>query len=110
MFLSDSINVPVLGIIENMAYFTPEELPNNKYYIFGRGGGRELSKKTDVPLLGQIPLVQGICEGSDNGRPVALEDTITGLAFMELATEVIDKVDRRNRELKPTTRVETNNQ
>ena len=110
MFKNEKIDVPVLGLVENMSWFTPVELPDNKYYIFGRGGGRELSKKTDVPLLGQIPLVQGICEGSDNGRPVALEDTITGLAFMELATEVIDKVDRRNRELKPTTRVETNNQ
>ncbi len=109
MFRSSKINVPVLGLVENMSWFTPAELPENRYYIFGKGGGRELARKTDVPLLGQIPLVQGICEGSDKGKPVVLEDTATGKAFMELAAEVVIRVDRRNREFSPTTKVEINN-
>jgi ATP-binding protein involved in chromosome partitioning len=109
MFRSDRINVPVLGLVENMSWFTPEELPGNKYFIFGKGGGRALARKMDVPLLGQIPLVQSICEGSDNGYPVALGDSVTGNAFMELAAEVIDKVDKRNREIRPTIKVEITN-
>ncbi|MBN2664978.1 MAG: Mrp/NBP35 family ATP-binding protein [Bacteroidales bacterium] len=110
MFRSEKINVPVLGLIENMSWFTPAELPENKYFIFGKGGGRDLARKTDVPLLGQIPLVQSICEGSDNGRPAVLEDSVTGKAFMELAGEVVEKVDKRNKELKPTSRVEIHKQ
>lgn len=107
MFRSEKINVPVLGLVENMSWFTPAELPGNKYFIFGKGGGRALSKKLDVPLLGQIPLVQSICEGSDNGYPVVLGDSLAGNAFMELAGEVIDKVDKRNKEIRPTIKVET---
>jgi len=106
MFRSEKINVPVLGLVENMSWFTPAELPANKYFIFGEGGGRALSKKLNVPLLGQIPLVQSICEGSDNGIPVVLGDSVAGNAFMELAGEVIDKVDKRNKGLRPTIKVE----
>jgi len=108
MFRSEKINVPVLGLVENMSWFTPAELPQNKYFIFGKGGGRALAKKLNVPLLGQIPLVQSICEGSDNGYPVVLDDSVAGNAFMELAGEVIDKVNKRNLEIKPTVKVEIN--
>jgi ATP-binding protein involved in chromosome partitioning len=108
MFRSEKINVPVLGLVENMAWFTPAELPENRYYIFGREGCKKLAEQMNVPLLGQIPLVQGICEGSDNGQPVALEDTVTGASFMTLATEVIKRVDERNKNLRPTIKVEIN--
>ena len=110
MFRSEKINVPVLGLVENMSWFTPEELPGNKYYIFGRDGCRSLSARMDVPLLGQIPLVQGICEGSDKGHPAALDDSLTGRAFMELAHSVAEKVEIRNREMRPTIKVEINKQ
>lgn len=105
MFRSERINVPVLGLVENMSWFTPAELPQNKYYIFGREGGKKLAEKMGVPLLGQIPLVQSICESGDKGRPVALDDTIAGNAFMSLADEVIEKVDQRNKEQRPTVKV-----
>jgi ATP-binding protein involved in chromosome partitioning len=108
MFRSEKIDVPVLGLVENMAWFTPAELPGNKYYIFGKEGGKKLSASMDVPLLGQIPLVQSICESSDNGPPVVLEDSPAGQAFMSLADELVVKVDKRNRELKPTTKVQIN--
>lgn len=106
MFRSEKIDVPVLGLVENMAWFTPAELPANKYYIFGKDGGKKLSQKMDVPLLGQIPLVQSICEGSDNGNPVALADSITGNAFMELADALIESVEKRNKEQRPTVKLE----
>jgi len=105
MFRSEKINVPVLGLVENMSWFTPAELPDNKYYIFGRDGGIRLAADMKVPLLGQIPLVQGICEGSDMGHPPALDDSVTGKAFAGLAGEVIEKVERRNREEGPTEKV-----
>ncbi len=105
MFRSDRIDVPVIGLVENMSWFTPAELPENKYYIFGRDGGKKLAEKMNVALLGQIPLVQSIREGSDTGEPVALSDSVTGNAFMELANEVISKVDQRNREMMPTHKV-----
>ncbi len=108
MFRSDKINVPVLGLVENMSWFTPAELPENKYYIFGKGGCISLAGKMNVPLLGQIPLVQSICEGSDNGHPVVLDDSVAGNAFMDLADEVIEKVNKRNKELRPTIKVELN--
>jgi ATP-binding protein involved in chromosome partitioning len=108
MFRSDKINVPVLGLVENMSWFTPAELPQNKYYIFGKDGGRKLAEKMGVPLLGQIPLVQGICESSDKGTPVALEDSLAGNAFMALADEVIEKVDKRNRDQRPTIKLQIN--
>jgi ATP-binding protein involved in chromosome partitioning len=110
MFRSDKINVPVLGLVENMSWFTPAELPGNKYYIFGREGGKKLAEKLDVPLLGQIPLVQSICESGDSGVPVASEDTVSGLAFLDLAEEVIRKVDLRNKDLRPTVKVEVSKQ
>jgi ATP-binding protein involved in chromosome partitioning len=106
MFRSEKIDVPVLGLVENMSWFTPAELPSNKYYIFGKDGGKKLAEKMNVPLLGQIPLVQSICEGSDNGQPVALNESITGNAFMELADELISKVELRNKEQKPTAKLE----
>jgi ATP-binding protein involved in chromosome partitioning len=106
MFRSDKIDVPVLGLVENMSWFTPAELPENKYYIFGKEGCRKLAVKMDVPLLGQIPLVQSICEGSDNGQPVALDDSVSGNAFLALAGEVVERVGFRNREQAPTLKVQ----
>ncbi len=106
MFKSDKIDVPVLGLIENMSWFTPAELPDNKYYIFGKDGCRKLAEKTNIPLLGQIPLVQSIREGSDTGEPVALNDSITGNAFLDLAKELVKRVDERNKDLKPTAKLQ----
>ena len=74
MFLNEKINVPVLGLVENMAWFTPAELPNNRYYIFGKDGGKQLAEELNIPLLGQVPLVQSIREGGDEGTPIALQD------------------------------------
>jgi ATP-binding protein involved in chromosome partitioning len=105
MFRSEKINVPVLGLVENMSWFTPAELPENKYYIFGKEGCKTLAAKMNVPLLGQIPVVQSICEGSDNGKPVALEDDVTGRAFMLLADNMIEEINERNRGQKPTERL-----
>lgn len=107
MFKSKSINVPVLGIIENMAWFTPEELPNNKYYIFGKNGVKEFAEKNGISLLGQIPIVQRIREGGDTGKPVALElNTSTGKAFKMLAKNVLNELEIRNTNLDPTKKVE----
>ena len=107
MFTNDKVNVPVLGLVENMAWFTPAELPENKYYIFGKEGAKKLAEEMNVPLLGQIPIVQSICEGGDNGTPVALdEDTVTGRAFLSLAASVVRQVVRRNVEMAPTKIVE----
>ena len=90
MFTNPKVNVPILGIVENMAWFTPEELPENKYYIFGKGGAEAFAKEMGVPLLGQIPIVQSIRECGDNGRPVALDaDSISGQAFARLASRVV---------------------
>ncbi|HLN20273.1 MAG TPA: Mrp/NBP35 family ATP-binding protein [Bacteroidales bacterium] len=105
MFRSDKIDVPVIGLVENMSWFTPAELPQNRYYIFGRDGGKRLAEEMNVPLLGQIPLVQSIREGSDSGDPVALNDSVTGLAFRDLASEVVRRVEQRNREMMPTEKV-----
>lgn len=107
MFNGKSVNVPVLGLVENMAYFTPAELPNNKYYLFGKEGCKKLAAEINVPLLGQIPIVQSICEGGDSGEPVALNvDSIIGLAFAELAQKVVNAVEVRNQTLPPTQIVE----
>jgi ATP-binding protein involved in chromosome partitioning len=93
MFQMSQINVPVLGIVENMAYFTPAELPNNKYYIFGKDGAKMLAEKLDVPLLAEIPLVQSICEAGDAGRPAVLqENTPQAIAFMQMASNVAQQV------------------
>jgi len=93
MFMMNAINVPILGIVENMSYFTPAELPANKYYIFGRGGGQKLAEQLDVPFLGEMPLVQSISESGDAGRPVILqENEATAAAFMEMASKVAQQV------------------
>lgn len=103
MFQQESIDVPVLGIIENMAYFTPAELPENKYYIFGKEGAKNLAEDLKVPFLGEIPLVQSIREAGDIGRPAALQ-TATSLekAFEKLAQNVVQEVVRRNENIPPT--------
>lgn len=108
MFRSEKINVPVLGLVENMSWFSPAELPGNKYYIFGKEGCKSLSEKTGVPLLGQIPMIQSICESSDNGLPVALEDSVPGKAFLALADKLIEKVKLRNMEMEPTKKLQIN--
>jgi len=103
MFTGKSIRVPVLGLVENMAWFTPEELPANKYYIFGKDGCKKLAAEMKVPLLGQIPLVQGIREGGDDGRPVADDvNSASGQAFMDLARETVRQVGIRNASEDPT--------
>ncbi|HMM03991.1 MAG: Mrp/NBP35 family ATP-binding protein [Prevotella sp.] len=110
MFTNDKVNVPILGLVENMAWFTPAELPENKYYIFGKEGAKNLAEDMNVPLLGQIPIVQSICEGGDKGVPVALnENTITGMAFAHLADNFIASVDKRNSQFAPTKKVEVSN-
>jgi ATP-binding protein involved in chromosome partitioning len=103
MFQQQSINVPVLGIVENMAYFTPEELPDNKYYIFGKEGAKNLATDLQVPFLGEIPLVQSIREAGDTGRPAALQnDTPFEEAFTELTQNIVQEVVNRNDSLPPT--------
>jgi ATP-binding protein involved in chromosome partitioning len=103
MYRNEKVNVPILGLIENMAWFTPKELPENKYYIFGKEGCKQLAAELNVPLLAQIPLVQGICESGDEGKPAALSaDSMTGLAFLNLAQAVVTVVNRRNKEQPPT--------
>ncbi|MBL7871359.1 MAG: iron-sulfur cluster carrier protein ApbC [Cyclobacteriaceae bacterium] len=105
MFRQPQINVPVLGVVENMAYFTPEELPENKYYIFGEGGGKNLAEKYDVPFLGQIPLVQSIRESGDSGLPAVLKEGATANAFTELAENLARQVAIRNAKFESTKRV-----
>jgi ATP-binding protein involved in chromosome partitioning len=103
MFLSDSINVPVLGIIENMAYFTPEELPNNKYYIFGKEGAKDLAADLNVPFLGEVPLVQSIREAGDYGRPAALQTaSVIETVFEAITRNVVQETVNRNESLPPT--------
>jgi ATP-binding protein involved in chromosome partitioning len=103
MFMSESINVPVLGIIENMAYFTPEELPNNKYYIFGKEGAKNLSEDLQVPFLGEVPIVQSIREAGDYGRPAAMQTgSVIETVFEEITKEVVSQVVSRNENLPPT--------
>lgn len=103
MYRNEKVNVPILGLVENMAWFTPKELPENKYYIFGKEGCKQLAEELNVPLLAQIPLVQGICESGDEGKPAALSsDSMTGIAFLNLAQAVVTVVNRRNKEQPPT--------
>ena len=107
MFQADKVNVPILGLVENMAWFTPAELPENRYYIFGKDGCKKLAEEKGYALLGQIPLVQSIREGGDEGKPVALNtDSITGMAFDALADNVVEAVDKRNRDMPPTSIVQ----
>ena len=106
MFTGDKVNVPILGLVENMSWFTPAELPENKYYLFGKDGGKRLAEEAGVALLGQIPIVQSICESGDSGLPVALDDSITGLAFKRLAEVVVEATDERNATKPSTQRVE----
>ncbi|MDA3820686.1 MAG: Mrp/NBP35 family ATP-binding protein [Candidatus Delongbacteria bacterium] len=110
MFSTKGIEVPVLGLIENMAWFTPEELPDNKYYIFGKEGCKKLARVSGVPLLGQIPLVQSIREGGDEGKPASTNlNSITGKAFEKAAVEMMKQVDIRKKEKPATKRVEIKN-
>ncbi|OCB74349.1 Mrp/NBP35 family ATP-binding protein [Flavobacterium crassostreae] len=103
MFLSEAINVPVLGIIENMAYFTPEELPENKYYIFGQQGAQNLAQDLEVPFLGEVPIVQSIREAGDYGRPAALQsESIVAKVFEEITRNVVSETIKRNDSLPAT--------
>ncbi len=103
MYRNEKVNVPILGLVENMAWFTPAELPENKYYIFGKEGCKRLAEEMQTPLLAQIPLVQSICESGDEGEPAACHiDTATGQAFINLAQSVVTVVNRRNKEQEPT--------
>ncbi len=107
MFREPKINVPVLGLVDNMAWFTPETQPDERYYLFGRDEDVDaLAKDFDVPVLARIPLVAAVGEHSDKGRPIATENTASALAFIHLAHEVIEAVDRRNNDLPPTSKVE----
>jgi len=103
MFRQENIDVPVLGVVENMSYFTPEELPNNKYYIFGNGGGKNLAEDLEIPFLGEIPLVQSIREAGDVGHPAALqENTPISEAFTEITRNVVEQTVHRNENLPAT--------
>lgn len=103
MFMSEAINVPVLGIIENMAYFTPEELPDNKYYIFGKEGARNLSEDLDVAFLGEVPIVQSIREAGDYGRPAAMQaGSVIQTVFEEITRNMVQEVVSRNENLPAT--------
>jgi len=106
MFTQPQINVPVLGVVENMSYFTPSELPDNKYYIFGKDGGRTLAEQSDVPFLGEIPIVQSIRESGDVGFPAVLKDDITAKVFSQLAEEVARQVAIRNATMENTSTVD----
>jgi ATP-binding protein involved in chromosome partitioning len=106
MFRQPQINVPILGVVENMAYFTPEELPGNRYYIFGQDGGKNLSAKFDVPLLGQIPIVQSIRESGDSGLPAVMKEGLVSDAFKDLAESVARQIAIRNANFGATRKVE----
>jgi ATP-binding protein involved in chromosome partitioning len=106
MFRQPQINVPILGIVENMSYFTPAELPENKYYIFGQDGGKNMAAKYEVPFLGEIPLVQGIRESGDDGYPAVMKDDVTAAAFRKLAEQLARQVAIRNATIEKTRVVE----
>lgn len=108
MYRNEKVNVPILGMVENMAWFTPAELPENRYYLFGREGVKRMAEEMNVPLLGQIPIVQSICESGDEGEPAAVKnDTVTGQAFANLARAVVEETEKRNAQQPPTLIVET---
>lgn len=103
MFTMESINIPVLGLIENMSYFTPEELPNNKYYIFGKEGAQNLARDLNIPVLGEIPLIQSVRESGDVGRPAALQEgTLVANIYKETAQNMVESLVERNTNLPPT--------
>ena len=107
LFKNDKVNVPILGVVENMSWFTPEELPENKYYLFGKDGGRKLAEEINSSLLVQIPLVQSIREGADIGKPIALDrSTVVGSAFSELADNLVNAVDERNKLFDPSKKID----
>lgn len=109
MFMMNAINVPILGIVENMSYFTPAELPENKYYIFGQGGGKKLATQMEVPFLGEIPLIKGISDSGDAGMPIVLsEDNDMNIAFMEMARKVAQQVAIWNAKALDSTSVANN--
>ncbi len=110
MFRNKTINVPVLGLVENMSWFTPAELPDHKYYIFGEEGGVKLAQQLQIPLLGQIPIVQSIREGSDNGTPAVIKNDIPGKAFRSVAEALRIEIIKRNANIEPTQKVEITNQ
>lgn len=105
MFMSDKVNVPILGLVENMAWFTPAAHPDEQYYIFGKEGGKKLADKLGVQLLGQIPLVASICRSGDDGMPVVLQNSVSGTAFLDLARNVVTAVEKRNTDFPPTQKV-----
>ena len=106
MFKNESINVPVLGLVENMAWFTPAELPQNKYYLFGKEGVKQLAEEMQVPLLAQIPVVQSICESGDDGKPIVMNyDSMVGQSFLSLAQAVVTQTNIRNATMPKTERV-----
>lgn len=107
MFLGSQVNVPVLGIVENMSWFTPATHPDEKYYIFGKDGGKHLAETLNVQLLAQVPLVASICHSGDSGMPVTLQNSVSGRSFINLAQAVVKAVDERNAAMPATKRVET---
>lgn len=108
MFRNTNINVPVLGLIENMAWFTPAELPNNKYYIFGKEGCKNLATKLNVPFLGEVPIVQGVREGGDKGIPAVLEHEVAKEAFQRVTENTLQQIEIRNESKQPTKTVKIN--
>jgi ATP-binding protein involved in chromosome partitioning len=109
MFLLPSVNVPIIGVVENMSWFTPQELPDNRYYIFGQGGGSKIAQLAGTMLLGQVPLVQGIRESGDEGKPIVVRDgSMTKDAFLEIARHTMEQVDFRNKMYAPTQVVTVN--
>lgn len=96
MFTMPKINVPIIGVVENMAYFTPPELPNNKYYIFGKDGGKQLAEAYDVAFLGEIPLQEAIREGGDKGNPVSMDNTTQETVFKNIAEKVARQIAIQN--------------
>ncbi len=108
MYTNEKVNVPILGLVENMSWFTPAELPDNRYYIFGREGVKQLAEEMNIPLLAQIPLVQSVCESGDAGTPAVLDpSTPMGNAFLQLAARVVTQTDKRNATQAKTQIVET---
>ncbi|HNE49209.1 MAG TPA: Mrp/NBP35 family ATP-binding protein [Saprospiraceae bacterium] len=109
MFKMSNVNVPILGVVENMSWFTPAELPQNKYYIFGQGGGQKLAQEAETILLGQVPLVQSIRESGDNGNPSVMQNDVIAENYKEIASKTIAQVKYRNEHMAPTSRINISN-